>query len=67
MSKSGHDSGVPTFDDVRAKIEGRFAQADGQAELDAASTEGKQQAQTTAERAAAAQAALDKIRASLRE
>ena len=67
MSKSRHDSGVPTFDDVRAKIEGRFAQADGQAELDAVSTEGKQQAQTTADRAAAAQAALDKIRASLRE
>jgi phage shock protein A len=60
------NSGVPTFDDVRAKIEGRSAQALGQAELDAASAEGKQHMQTEEARAQAAKAALDRIRASLR-
>lgn len=59
------DYTVPTMDDVRAKIEGRFARAGGQAELDAASAEGRQQANSEEARAKAAQEALDRIRASL--
>ena len=61
------DDTVPTLDDVRSKIEGRFARAGGQAELDAASAEGRHRQQTEESRAQAAKEALDKIRASLHQ
>jgi phage shock protein A len=59
-----HD-GVPTFDYVRDKIEGRIATADGQGVLDADTPEGRTLAQQEADREAAAKDRLEEIRRSM--
>lgn len=71
MSDTPHpgytDSGVPTFESVREKIESRSGTAAGSAELDAESTEGRAvEAQFEARNKAAAQR-LAEIRESMRE
>lgn len=61
------DSGVPTFESVREKIESRSGTAAGSAELDAESAEGRAvEAQFEAKNRAAAQR-LAEIRESMRE
>lgn len=48
---AGYDNaGVPTFDSVRDKIEARYATAQGAAELDAESSEGRSVAEQYDER-----------------
>ena len=57
--------GVPTFDFVRERIEGRAATAVGRGELDAETPEGRTLAQQEADRAAAARDRLEQIRRSM--
>lgn len=66
MSESSEfDPTVPTMDDMRAKIDARSATATGQAELDALSGAGRDQATTTEQRDRAAQERLAALRASM--
>ena len=60
------EHGVPSFDYVRDKIEGRYATSIGATELAAETTEGRTQEQREAERSEAAAARLEEIRKSLR-
>lgn len=60
------DSGVPTFDHVRDKIEGRFATSLGVEELAAESAAGRDLAEQQAEREKAAAARLEELRRSIR-
>jgi phage shock protein A len=63
----GYDSaGVPTFDSVREKIEGRYATSLGDAELDTESPEGRSVAEQYEERQRAAAERLAQIRESMR-
>lgn len=63
----GYDSsGVPTFDSVREKIESRFATAEGAAELDADTAEGRSVEKRYKERERAAAERLAQIRESMR-
>ncbi|EFG79571.1 hypothetical protein HMPREF0591_0548 [Mycobacterium parascrofulaceum ATCC BAA-614] len=63
----GYDStGVPTFDSVREKIEGRYATAQGAAELDAESAQGRSVEEQYEERERAAAERLAQIRESMR-
>lgn len=57
--------GVPSFDHVRSKIEGRFATSLGATELAEDTPEGRTLADQEAEREKAAKAKLDEIRRSL--
>lgn len=59
------DAGVPTFDFVRDRIEGRVATALGREELDAETPEGRTLAQQEADRDAAARDRLEQIRRSM--
>jgi phage shock protein A len=59
--------GVPTFDFVRDKIEGRYATAVGSAELADETAAGRAVAQQQEDRAAAARERLEQIRKSLRD
>jgi phage shock protein A len=59
------DAGVPTFDFVRERIEGRAATALGQGELDAETPEGRTLAQQEADRDEAARERLAQIRRSM--
>ena len=59
------DAGVPTFDFVRDRIEGRAATALGQGELDAETPEGRTLAQQEADRDEAARERLAQIRRSM--
>jgi hypothetical protein len=59
------DHGVPSFDFVRDKIEGRFATSIGAAELAGETPQGRSIEEQEAERAKAAKAKLDEIRRSL--
>jgi phage shock protein A len=62
----GYDSaGVPTFDSVREKIENRYATAQGSAELDADTTEGRSVEQQYQDRQHAAAERLAQIRESM--
>jgi phage shock protein A len=58
--------GVPTFDFVRDRIEGRYATAMGSTELAEESTAGRSLAQQEEDREAAARERLEQIRKSLR-
>lgn len=60
------DDGVPTFEHVRERIEGRAATADGAEELDAESPEGRALAEQEADREQAGRDRLEEIRRSLR-
>jgi phage shock protein A len=60
------EAGVPTFEHVRDKIEGRYATAVGGAELAEESAAGRSIAQQQADRDAAAQERLEQIRRSMR-
>lgn len=63
----GYDStGVPTFESVREKIEGRYATAQGAAELDAESAQGRSVEEQYEERERAAAERLAQIRESMR-
>ena len=63
----GYDSaGVPTFESVREKIEGRYATAQGAAELDADTAEGRSVEEQYEERERAAAERLAQIRESMR-
>jgi phage shock protein A len=63
----GYDSaGVPTFEAVREKIEARFATAEGAAELDAETAEGRSVEEQFEERRRAAAERLAQIRESMR-
>ncbi|HEY2224766.1 hypothetical protein [Actinomycetospora sp.] len=57
--------GVPTFDFVRDRIEGRAATAEGRGVLDAETPEGRTLAQQEADRDAAARDRLEQIRRSM--
>lgn len=59
-------TGVPTFESVREKIEGRYATAQGAAELDADSAEGRSVEEQYEERERAAAERLAQIRESMR-
>ncbi|SEL90801.1 hypothetical protein [Rhodococcus maanshanensis] len=59
------DSGVPTFDSVREKIETRAGTAAGATELDAESPAGRTVAEQWDERQKAAKSKLDEIRKSM--
>ena len=59
------EAGVPTFDFVRDRIEGRVATAQGQGALDAQTPEGRSLAQQEADRDAAARERLEQIRRSM--
>lgn len=59
------DAGVPTFDFVRDRIEGRVAAAQGREELDGETPEGRTLAQQEADRDAAARERLEQIRRSM--
>jgi phage shock protein A len=59
------EAGVPTFDFVRDRIEGRVATARGREELDAETPEGRTLAQQEADRDAAARERLEQIRRSM--
>ena len=62
----GFDSaGVPTFESVRDKIEGRYATAQGAAELDAETAEGRSVEEQYEERQRAAAERLAQIRESM--
>jgi phage shock protein A len=66
-SDPGFDSaGVPTFESVRDKIEGRYATAQGAAELDAETAEGRSVEEQYEERQRAATERLAQIRESMR-
>lgn len=58
---------VPTMDDMRAKVDARSATAAGQAELDALSGAGRDEARTVEDRDRAARERLAAIRASMGE
>jgi hypothetical protein len=60
------DHGVPSFDYVRDKIEGRYATSIGSTELAAETPEGRTVDDQFAERERAAKAKLEEIRRSLR-
>lgn len=60
------DEGVPTFEHVRDKIEGRYATALGSTELADESETGRSIAQQQADRDAAARERLEQIRRSVR-
>lgn len=60
------EHGVPSFDYVRDKIEGRYTTSIGATELAAETTEGRSVEQQEAERAEAAAAKLEEIRRTLR-
>ncbi len=63
----GYDSaGVPTFEAVREKIESRYATAEGAAELDADTAEGRSVEEQYDERQRAAAERLAQIRESMR-
>ncbi len=67
-SDPGYDSaGVPTFESVREKIEGRYATAQGAAELDAESPEGRPVEKQYEERQRAAAERLAEIRESMHD
>lgn len=61
-----NNSGVPTFDSVREKIESRFGAAQGAEELAAETTEGRSVEEQYEERQRAAAERLAKIRESMR-
>lgn len=61
------DSGVPTFDAVRDKIETRYETSIGAAELDAETPEGHEVEEQYEERQRAAAERLAEIRKSMRE
>ena len=61
------DDGVPTMDQIREKIEGRAARAEGQAILDAESEAGRQRDEDDHAREKAAEDILAKIRASIND
>jgi len=60
------ESGVPTFEHVRDKIEGRYATALGSTELAEESETGRSVAQQQADHDAAARERLEQIRRSVR-
>ena len=60
------ESGVPTFEHVRDKIEGRYATAVGGTELAEESAAGRSIAQQQADRDAAVRERLEQIRRSVR-
>ena len=60
------EAGVPTFEHVRDKIEGRYATAIGVTELAEESAAGRSIAQQQADRDAAARERLEQIRRSVR-
>ncbi len=60
------DAGVPTFEHVRSKIEGRYATALGSTELAEESETGRSITQQQADREAAARERLEQIRRSVR-
>jgi hypothetical protein len=60
------ESGVPTFEHVRDKIEGRYAAALGAEELAAETPAGRSLAEQEAARAEAAKAKLEELRRSVR-
>ena len=60
------EAGVPTFEHVRDKIEGRYATATGVTELAEESAAGRSIAQQQADRDAAARERLEQIRRSVR-
>lgn len=60
------DAGVPTFESVRDKIEARYATAQGSADLDAESPEGRSVDEQYDERRRAAAERLAQIRESMR-
>jgi phage shock protein A len=60
------DAGVPTFESVREKIESRYATAEGAAELDAETKEGRSVEEQYEERQRAAAERLAQIRESMR-
>ena len=63
----GYDSaGVPTFESVREKIEARYATAQGAAELDAETAEGRSVEEQYEERQREAAERLEEIRKSMR-
>jgi phage shock protein A len=63
----GYDSaGVPTFESVREKIESRYATAQGAAELDADTAEGRSVEEQYEERQRATAERLAQIRESMR-
>jgi len=67
LPEVGHTAaGVPTFDYVRERIEGRVATAGGAGELDAETPEVRSLEKQEAERAAAGRDKLEEIRRSLR-
>ncbi|AKC39004.1 phage shock protein A (IM30) [Mycolicibacterium phlei] len=61
------DSGVPTFESVREKIETRSGTAAGSAELDAESEEGRALEEQFEARNRAAAERIEEIRRSMRE
>jgi hypothetical protein len=65
VSGMPRDHDVPTLAEIREKIEGRWARAEGQAVLDADSEAGRHRADDEAARAKAAEDVLARIRASL--
>jgi phage shock protein A len=63
---TGYDSaGVPTFESVREKIETRYATAQGAAELDADTTDGRSVEEQYEARQRAAAERLEEIRKSM--
>ena len=58
---------VPTFESIRDKIETRYGAAQGAAELDAETPQGRTVAEQYQARQRAAAERLDQIRASMRE
>jgi phage shock protein A len=65
MSELSAPSNVPTLDEVRDKIEARYAKALGGAELASSSVEGRMLEVENASLDVAGQARLDQIRASM--
>ncbi|MEB3033149.1 hypothetical protein [[Mycobacterium] nativiensis] len=61
------DSGVPTFDAVREKIETRYQTSIGAQELDAETPEGRSVEKQYEDRQRAAADRLEQIRASMRD
>jgi phage shock protein A len=62
-----YDGGVPTFDFVRDRIEGRYATAMGTTELAEDSAAGRSLAQQQEDRDKAARERLEQIRRSMRD
>jgi phage shock protein A len=61
------EAGVPTFEHIRDKIEGRYATAVGGTELAEESAAGRSIAQQQADRDSAARERLEQIRRSVRD